>query len=131
MVGWLSEPHGYGFNDEPGFPIVYGLPSTGISRSRSAPPPNTWKNPHCPSRPSSPPVKPREASSAATAPFSAARAEWSGLVIDPKLTRTPLDMLDAIVSMWRTCAGGMFISFAAAAAAPNVPIVPVEWKPRL
>ena len=33
--------------------------------------------------------------------------------------------------MWRTLGAGMFISLAAAAAAPNVPIVPVEWKPRV
>src|SRR5262252_2560805 len=120
MVGWLKEPHGYGLNDEPGLTIVYGFPRTGISRSRSTPPPNTWKNPHCPSRPSSPPVNPRDASSAATTPFSAARAECSGLVIDPKFTRTPLDMLDAIVSMWRTCGAGRLMSFAAAAAPANV-----------
>src|SRR5436305_15297221 len=126
MVGWLSEPHGYGLNDDPGFTMVYGRPSTGINRSRSTPPPNTWKKPHWPSRPSSPPVNPRDASSAAMTPFSAARAECSGLVIDPKLTRMPLDMLDAIVSMWRTCDAGMFISFAAAAAPANVPMVPVE-----
>jgi len=76
-------------------------------------------------------VKPREASSAATTPFSAARAECSGFVIDPKFTRMPLDMLDAIVSMCRTWLAGMFMSRAAAAAAPKVPMVPVEWKPLL
>jgi hypothetical protein len=64
-------------------------------------------------------------------PFWAARAECSGLVMDPKFTRMPLDMLEAMVSMWRTAGAGMFISFAAAAAAPNVPMVPVEWKPWL
>src|SRR5206468_10319795 len=115
-------PHGYGLNDDPGLTIVYGVPRTGMSRSRSTPPPNTWKNPHCPSRPSSPPVKPRDASSAAATPFSAARAECSGLVIDPKLTRPPLDTLEAIVSMSRTCAAGMLISFAAADRSPYVPI---------
>src|SRR5438128_12699503 len=101
-LGWLRDPQGYGLIDTPGVTIAYGLPSDGTSRSSSTPPPNTWKNPHCPSRPSSPPVNPRDTSSAATTPFSAARAECSGLVIDPKLTRTPLDMLDAIVSIWRT-----------------------------
>ncbi len=87
-----------------------------MMRSRSAPPPKTWKNPHGPSRPSSPPVKPSAASSAATTPFSAARATCSGLVIDPKLTRMPLDRLAAIASMCLTCGSLSFNSLAAAAA---------------
>ena len=94
-------------------------------RDTSAPPPITWKKPHSPSRPSSPAVKPRDASSAAVTPFSAARPACSGLVIDPKFTRMPLLMLAAIPIAWAVCGGVSFNSFAADAAAPKVPIVPV------
>ena len=87
-----------------------------MRRSRSAPSPSTWKNPHCPSRPLSPPVKPRDASSAANTPFSLARAALSGLLIEPKFTRMPADRLDAIASMCASCASFNFISLPAAAA---------------
>src|SRR5258705_1844873 len=125
MLGWLSEPHGYGLNDTPGLMIDHGFPSLPIRRSSSAPSPSTWKNPHCPSRPLSPPVKPCEASSAAKTPFSLARAALSGLLIDPKLTRTPADRLAAIASTCASCASFNFINLPAAAAAPNAPNVPV------
>ena len=47
----------------------------------------------------------------------------------PKFTRMPLEQLDAIDNIWPSCASFSFSSLAAAAAAPNVPMVPDEWKP--
>ena len=43
----------------------------------------------------------------------------------------PLDRLAAIASMCFTCGSERFISFAAAAAAAKVPMVPDEWNPLL
>ena len=102
-------------------------------RSSSMPSPKlkTWKKPQGPSRPSLPPVKPAAASSAARTPFCAARPTCSGFVIVPKLTRMPAQRLAAIESMCAVAFASRPSSLAVAAAAPNVPIVPDEWKPFL
>ena len=55
-------------------------------------------------------------------------AAWSSM---PKFTRMPLEQLAAIDSMCPSWASFSFNSLAAAAAAPNVPMVPEEWKPRV
>ena len=85
-----------------------------------------------PSSASLPPVNPRAASSAAMTPFCAARPTCSGLVIVPKLTRMPeADARGDRERVRRLRPASRPSSFAAAAAAPNVPMVPDEWNPFL
>src|SRR2546427_12498750 len=59
IVGWPSEPHGYGLNETPGSTIENGLPSGGTTRGTPAPPPETRKKPHSPSGPPPPAGQPR------------------------------------------------------------------------
>jgi len=59
-------------------------------------------------------------------PFCAARPTCSGLVIVPKLARMPAARLAAIDTALAVASGESPSSFAVAAIAPKVPIVPEE-----
>src|ERR1700687_2142163 len=45
IVGWPSDPQGYGFTDTPGLTMEKGLPSAGMRRATSAPPPIPREDP--------------------------------------------------------------------------------------
>ena len=64
-------------------------------------------------------------------PFWDARPTCSGFVMLPKLTRMPEAELAAIASMCPVWPASRPSSFAAATAAPKVPMVPDVWKPFL
>ncbi len=74
-------------------------------------------------------VKPRAARRAASRPFMAALPAWNGLVMVPKLTFKPAACDAAMPRAFAVCPASSPMSLAAAAAAPNVPMVPVAWNP--
>ncbi len=64
-------------------------------------------------------------------PFEAAIPAWRGLVMVPKLALIPEPRLAAIPMAYLSSSSPRPISLPAAAEAPNVPMVAVEWKPLL
>ena len=74
-------------------------------------------------------VKPRAASRAASRPFCAALPGCSGLDMVPKQLFSPAAWVPARPNAWVSASPSTPSSRAAAAAAPNVPVVAVVCQP--
>ena len=75
------------------------------------------------------PVYPPRASSAESSPFCAARPACSGFAIVPKPDFSPAACVPASAIACSVRSRSSPSSCAHAIAAPNVPSVPVAWKP--
>jgi hypothetical protein len=82
-----------------------------------------------PSRMASSAVNPSAASIAARSPVWAACPGWRGLVIEPKFFFSADDPDATMPNAWVRSPGARSRTLAAAAAAPNEPMVPVWCQP--